>query len=155
MKKIIISAMTKDRAIGYRGRLPWHIKEEYQHFLDCVKGNTMIMGRKSWEVFGGDVDSQVNIMLSRKEGSDETLSCASLEEAIATAEKYEGDCFIAGGAEIYKLALEKDLVDEMWLSEVDINVTGDVFFPDYDKSKWAVRQQENRGSYIFRRLIHT
>lgn len=153
MKRIIISAMTSNRVIGYRGRLPWHVPEEYQHFLDSVRGKTMIMGRKSWEVFGGDVDTQVNIIVSRTKIFEGTHSAQSIEQALEIATEKDLECFVAGGAAIYKEALGQDQVDEMWLSEIKLQIEGDVFFPDYDESKWELGQQEDREKYIFRKWI--
>lgn len=153
LKRIIISAMTQNRVIGYRGRLPWHLPEEYQHFLNSVRGKTMIMGRKSWEVFGGDVDTQVNIIVSRTQNFEGTHAAQSLEEALEIAEQKSLDCFIAGGAAIYQAALEKDLVDEMWLSEILLELEGDVFFPEFEISKWDIDQEEDRQSYVFRKYL--
>lgn len=153
MKRIIISAMTKNRVIGFRGRLPWHLPEEYQHFLNSVRGKTMIMGRKSWEVFGGDVDTQVNIIVSRTQTFEGSHAAESMEQAFEIAAEKELDCFIAGGAAIYSEAIEKDQVDEMWLSEIPLEIEGDVFFPEFDESNWELAEEEDRGSYLFRKWV--
>ena len=54
---ILISAMTRDRVIGKDRALPWNIPEEYAHFLAQVRGNTVLMGRTSYEIFGPDLDT--------------------------------------------------------------------------------------------------
>jgi len=155
MKNIIIAAMTPNRVIGCRGRLPWHLPEEYQHFLDSVRGKTMVMGRKSWEVFGGDVGSQVNIVLTAQTKITGALTATSLEAALTYAEHYQHDCFIAGGAQVYQTSLTKNLVDEMWLSEVKLNLEGDAFFPEFEPSDWDLTLEEDRSDYWFRKWIRS
>ena len=145
--------MTINRVIGYRGRLPWHIPEEYQHFLDSVRGKSMIMGRKSWEVFGGDVDSQLNIVVSNTQTFENVHNAKSLDKALEIALQKESDCFIAGGAGVYESSLEQNIVDEMWLSEIPLELEGDVFFPEFDLDVWRVDEEEGRGSYTFRKWI--
>ena len=50
--------------------------------------------------------------------------------------------FIAGGASIYKQALEMDLVDEMIITEIDNKFEADTFFPIYDATKWTEISRE-------------
>jgi dihydrofolate reductase len=56
--------------------------------------------------------------------------------------------FIAGGAQIYKWALNSDLVDELWLSTLPFTCEGDAHFPQFDASKWNVEREE-REAYVF------
>ena len=42
----IIVAMSPQRAIGFRNRLPWHLPEDMAHFKALTTGHTIIMGRK-------------------------------------------------------------------------------------------------------------
>ena len=49
---IIISAMGRNRVIGNGDGMPWHVPEEYQHFLDTTRDQTIIIGRRSFEIFG-------------------------------------------------------------------------------------------------------
>lgn len=45
----IIVAMSPQRAIGFRNRLPWHLPEDLAHFKALTTGHTIIMGRKTFE----------------------------------------------------------------------------------------------------------
>ena len=142
MKRVIIAAMSKGSVIGSGNGMPWHVPAEYQHFLDSVRGHTMIMGRKSWEIFGGDVATAHNIVVS---GSSEVCGAEvanSLFAAIALAESYGKTIFIAGGASIYQQSLDSGFVDEMHLSTIHGEFTGDTYFPAFDKSDWQI--VENR-----------
>jgi dihydrofolate reductase len=46
---IAIAAMTKDRLIGSYNTLPWYIPEDLQRFKQLTRGNTVIMGRKTYD----------------------------------------------------------------------------------------------------------
>jgi dihydrofolate reductase len=91
--------------------------------------------------------------VSRTKIFEGTHSAQSIEQALEIATEKDLECFVAGGAAIYKEALGQDQVDEMWLSEIKLQIEGDVFFPDYDESKWELGQQEDREKYIFRKWI--
>ena len=153
MKRIIISAMAEtNRVIGGEQGLPWHIPEEYQHFLNHIKGNVIIMGRKSWEIFSKDLaESIANIVISRSTEITDAIHADSLESALSKATSYEQDIYITGGATIYALALENNLVDEMYLSYIPGNYEGHTYFPKFDESQWSVQSEEDRGSY---KLLH-
>ena len=48
----IIVAMTKDRVIGLDNTIPWHISEDLKNFKRITLGNTVIMGRNTYESIG-------------------------------------------------------------------------------------------------------
>lgn len=155
LNRIIISAMSQNRVIGHQGRLPWHVPEEYAHFIRSVKGAVMIMGRRSWEVFGADVQTLANVVISRGhqvEGADGTVP--NLQQAIELAESYGDRVFIAGGGQVYQEAIRTGLYDEIWLSTLPFTTEGDVFFPELDPEEHADVLREDRGLYIFERWIH-
>ena len=62
---------------------------------------------------------------------------SSLEEAITLA-KMDGDLepFIIGGGEVYNLALEKNLINKIYLTRVHGVFQGDTFFPKINKKHW-------------------
>ena len=48
----LIVAMCKNNGIGYKGKLPWSIKEDMKQFSQITKGdgnNAVIMGHNTWE----------------------------------------------------------------------------------------------------------
>ena len=44
--------------------------------------------------------------------------------------------FIIGGAQVYEQALELDVVQQMIITEVDIDVVGDAHFPNFNQANW-------------------
>ena len=46
---VIIAAVAKNRVIGKDNTLIWNIPEDMAHFKALTSGQTVIMGRKTWE----------------------------------------------------------------------------------------------------------
>ncbi len=46
---VIIAAVAKNRVIGKDNTLIWSIPEDMAHFKALTSGQTVIMGRKTWE----------------------------------------------------------------------------------------------------------
>ena len=87
---IIIAAMSTDRIIGSGDGMPWHVPSEYQQYLEQVSGQSIIMGRKSFEIFGPDLRGTGTelFVLSRTQAEiSGRTGYRSLEEAIAAAER--------------------------------------------------------------------
>ena len=139
----IIAAMDRNRLIGVDNALPWRLSADLQNFKRLTTGNAIIMGRKTWDSLGKwkPLPNRHNIVITRnKDFSDEGCTVVnSLKEAIAKA----GDdtAFIIGGGQIYTLALE--LADEMILTEVETEATGDAWFPEFDSGKWELTSKES------------
>ena len=71
-----------------------------------------------------------------------------MKEAIDLAvSKNEKEIFIIGGGEIFKEAIS--LADKMYVTEVDVVIEGDAFFPSMDLDQWKqikktdVKKDEN------------
>ena len=144
MKISIIVAMDEDGAIGKNDALPWRLKSDMERFRKLTEGdgfNSVIMGRKTWdslpEAFR-PLPDRVNIVMSRDtEWSDEgAINALYVGRAIeiAFAEGSE-ECWIIGGSQIYRIFLDR--VDEIHLTEVHTTGSGDVKFPEWNKSDWT------------------
>lgn len=125
----IIVAMAKDRIIGHKGQLPWQLPGDLQRFKRLTMGQTLVMGRRTFESIGAPLPGRRTIVVSRDlaysaPGCD---VAASLDEALSLA----GDgreVFICGGEDIYRQALP--LTDRIYLTELDYRVFGDTRFPE-------------------------
>jgi dihydrofolate reductase len=133
LKIIIISAVAKNGVIGRtNGEMPWHVKEEFQHFKNTTFGFPIIMGRKTFETLGKPLKGRLNIILTNKKGInypfEDIKIFNSLKEAYSYCEKEKYEkAFIIGGGEIYLQALAT--ADEMIISYMNFEADGDVFFP--------------------------
>jgi dihydrofolate reductase len=147
-KIAIISAMSETRVIGSGDGMPWDVPDEYQHFLDTTRGQTLIMGRKSFEIFGPTLTCKHCYVITRGGGPfDNAVAVGSLDEAIEKARQHQTNIFVAGGASIYALAI--DLADEMLLSYIKGNFDGDAHFPEFSDADWNITVREDRGNYKF------
>ena len=77
-----------------------------------------------------------NVVVTRNPewSADGAERAGSLEEALRLLDG-EARVFVVGGAEIYAEALP--LTDELLLTEIELDVEGDTFFPPWDRSAFA------------------
>ncbi len=143
----LIVAMNQQRVIGKGNKLPWHLPEDLKHFKRLTMGKPIIMGRKTWESIGRPLPGRRNIVVSGQ--SDLLLSgatvvaspAAALQLAMAEASANGGDeVFIIGGSAIYQSLLPS--VQNLYLTEVDLAVEGDAWFPELDSNSWLERSRE-------------
>ena len=93
------------------------------------------MGRKTYQSLPElrrPLGDRVNIVVTRDLSfrAEGVLLARSIEEAIKIARTEDlGDIWIIGGSEIYKLALP--FTDRIYVTEVDLEVDGDTFFPPF------------------------
>ena len=66
----------------------------------------------------------------------------SLEEALEIA-RNDDEPFIGGGAHIYRMALENDVVNRLYITRVHAKVEGDTRFPDFDLEMWELVSEEH------------
>ena len=133
----LIVAYARNRVIGRDGRLPWNIPGDLHRFRDLTMGNAVIMGRVTYEEIGHPLPGRLNIVVSRTQRYEGKNLCtaSSLDEAIALAGNR--DAFVSGGARLFAEALDR--VDVMYVTEIDADVPGDVFFPEFDASAFDRR----------------
>jgi dihydrofolate reductase len=140
--------MTADRVIGCDDALPWDLPDEYAHFLACIRGQSVIMGRRSWEIFGGDLTSDHHVVVSRTADEIPGATVArSFEDALATASAFGRTVFSAGGATIYAATLPR--ADALWLSIIHNRYAGDTYFPAVDAESWREVRREPHDGWDF------
>ena len=136
----LIAAVASNGCIGRGGDLPWYIPEDLRHFKRLTMGRPVIMGRVTYEGIvarlGGPLPGRENIVLSR--------SGLSLDEALKGR---RGEVFVAGGAQIYALALPR--ADRIYLTRVHRAVEGDAFFPPLDMAAWGEVAREDHDGFSF------
>ena len=141
MRLAIIVAQAENRVIGINNKLPWHLPEDLRYFKQVTMSKPIIMGRKTYESIGRPLPGRTNIVISRQEGyaPEGVKVVPSLEAAIELAESIcviDGaeEAMVIGGAQIYAEALDK--AQRLYLTEVDADINGDAWFPDFDRSAW-------------------
>lgn len=111
-------------------------------------GGVVIMGRSTYESLPKKpLHGRINIVITRNKDyvADGCIVVHSIDECIELCEReYQNrDCYIIGGGKIYDEFIKKDLVDTMYITEVDSFSEGDTFFPNVlmDREKWRVFYQ--------------
>ena len=137
----IIVAKSNNNVIGSEGNLPWHIPEDLKKFKSITMGKPIIMGRSTFESIGKALPGRKNIVMTRdREYQADGITIAhNLEEALKLCEQAK-EIMIIGGGEIYKLFF--DMVNRLYLTNVEKYIDGDVFFPEIDLSKWKMIRKE-------------
>ena len=143
MSIALIVAMAQNRTIGVNNTLPWRCPEDLKHFKTLTMGHHMIMGRKTFDSIGKPLPGRTTVVVTRDRELqiEGCLIAHSLSEAIAVCAN-DSEIFIVGGAEIYQQAMA--LVDTMYITEIQQNVTGDAHFPEFDASVWRETAREMR-----------
>ena len=139
----IIAAIGLNNELGKDNDLIWHLPADLKRFKKVTSGHAIIMGRNTFESIGKPLPNRRSIIITRntsykKEGCDVVHS---LEEAINLI-KDQKNAFIIGGAQIYKEAIEKQLVDQLDITKVHQNFEADVFFPTIEQSVWEEIYEE-------------
>ncbi len=142
MKINIISAISNNNVIGHQNTIPWKVPADLEYFKQKTLGHYVIMGRKTYESIKHPLPLRTNIVISRTKDIEipkEIVKVKSFENAISYCKSNESegdakDIFIIGGRSIYELALP--IADMLFITEIDCNVDGDVFFPKFDMHDW-------------------
>ena len=142
MKVSLIVAMDKNRGIGKNNDLMWHLPNDMRFFKETTAHQIVVMGRKNYDSIPDKyrpLPNRKNIILTRNsdfkaEGCDVFYA---LDDALgAYVNESEKTIFIIGGGQIYSLALEEGVVDEMFITHIDGDYDADTFFPEFDESEW-------------------
>lgn len=153
MRLSIIVAVARNRAIGVRGGLIYHLPADLKRFKQLTTGNTIIMGRKTFESLPkGALPNRRNIVLSKSGREDDFRGASlftSLEEALndcqRRAEQLEADAndiYVIGGSLVYEAALP--LADRLCLTYInDVPTDADTFFPEINLSEWREISREH------------
>jgi dihydrofolate reductase len=142
MKIMSIAAVAENGVIGKDNDLIWNLPDDMKFFKKTTLNKTVIMGRRNFESIPEKfrpLPKRVNIVLTRNE--DYSAAGAhvfhSIEKALDFCKSENHDeVFIIGGGEIYKLAHEKNLIDEIYLTRVHATFEGDSFYPELHVNEW-------------------
>ena len=142
----IIVAKSTNNAIGFDNQIPWKLPEDLKRFKEITMNSTVIMGRKTYESIGRPLPGRINIVISRNLNQfkeDNIMLVDSLDKAILKSPSNK-PIFIIGGEQIYKQALDKGIVDCVYITNVEMDVEGDAFFPELSEKDFVLREKTDR-----------
>ncbi|MBP6641747.1 MAG: dihydrofolate reductase [Flavobacteriales bacterium] len=156
--------MARNRVIGRDSDLPWRLPDDMKFFQRTTIGHHVITGRKNYETIPPKyrpLKDRVNIVVTRNSNyaAPGAMVVHSLKAALELARTAgETEVFIIGGGQIYKEALEKELVDRIYLTEVEADVEGDTTFPALDSRQWKevsneLHPADERHEFAFRFVV--
>ncbi len=140
----LIVATANNGVIGINNTLPWHLPEDLKRFRALTTGHHIVMGRKTYESLGRLLPNRVTVIVTRNKSYkvEGALIAHSLQEAVKLC-KNDDEVFIIGGAELYKEGLK--VAQQLYVTEVDLDVQGDAFFPEFDLQDW---QETSREAHV-------
>lgn len=139
---VLVAAVADNGVIGVDGGLPWHLPKDFAHFRRTTLGHVVVMGRKTYESMGRPLPRRTNVVVTRQSDwrADGVVTVGSFSEALAEAERHDGDVMVIGGGQIYAQALP--VGDEQVITEVHLSPVGDARYPDFDRSEWREVRRE-------------
>ncbi len=144
-----IAASASNRVIGKSGGLPWNIPEDMEYFKAKTKGHIIIMGRKTFESFGGKLlPNRLHVILTHQKDFSFPGTYVfheprqALRFCSARVSGWNDEVFCIGGAEIYGLLLP--YTNRIYLTEIDEAFEGDTYFPEFDKNEFREVSREKR-----------
>ena len=139
----MIAALTDDGVIGIENRLPWKLPNDMKWFRQQTMGKPIIMGRKTFESFGGrTLPERTNIIITqdrdyRVEGA---VVVHSIDEALEAAGEVE-EVMIIGGMSFYEQMLPR--AERLYMTLIHARFVGDAWFPEFDLGQWREVSRED------------
>jgi dihydrofolate reductase/thymidylate synthase len=166
----VIIAMDQQGGIGYKGQLPWSIKEELQIFHEKTLGKYIVMGRVTAESIPKLYRRHIICMTKQKKlntslwlNTPKNIISNLLE--ITQFENWENQIMIAGGADIYHEAFktsiknthQTDLVQKVHLSIINKTYNCDTFFDKSLLRNFVITEKtdyEKFTHYVLKRTVN-
>jgi dihydrofolate reductase len=139
----IIVAVSEDWGIGKDNELLWHISEDLKRFKKLTSGNTVIMGKKTWESLPRrPLPGRKNIVLTDdpNESIENSVTAYSIDDALDKCGPDE-KIFIIGGGSIYRQFMP--IADRLFITHVHKKTPADIYFPEIDRSIWDIIEKED------------
>lgn len=149
MISLIVAFGKDNRVIGNKNKIPWHIKEDFQHFKAYTTGKTILMGDMTFYSIGKPLSNRKTIVATQKDFTYDHEDVSITHDLFATLEKFKDtdeELIICGGATIYKLSLP--YVQKAIISEVKKHYDGDAFFPVFENEFDLISVEEKEEFVI-------
>ncbi len=146
MELVSVAAVAENGVIGDGRSVPWDLPEDVRRYRERVAGHPVAIGRRTFESMrkADDLPGARQVVLSRGDRSYPDASVqvvGGVDEAIdVLAATGAETAYVLGGTSVYEAFLPR--VDRMVLSRVHAEPAGDAYYPAFDRSAWAVVQEE-------------
>lgn len=141
----MVVAVGKNNAIGKDNKLLWHLPNDLKHFKSITEGHVIIMGRKTFQSLPKMLPNRIHFILTRDTDLwldlEQAVAFNSIENMMKLVNDTKEEFYVIGGGQIYREFLP--YTDRIYLTEVDIGVEADTYFPELDMSEWNVTEQKD------------
>lgn len=154
----LIVAYDLKRGIGSQGQMAWNLTDDLKRFRETTTQphkNCVIMGRKTWDSLPEKfkpLPNRINIILSSSlalevdiqfQNQEQTYVCKSWDDVdtlcdFLNRDKHITECFIMGGAEIYRSAMERYPIHRYYLTHVFNTHQCDTFLPQVNLINYSL-----------------
>ena len=154
MKAIV--AMDPYRVIGYKGRIPWHIPEDFKWFKRATMDCPLLMGHSTFDSIGKPLPGRYTYILTN---NPEKLALPSAELCGYASEKQVFDMplefrkrmWVCGGAKVYQRFLP--LCDEVYVSHIMEDYEGDTYMPEFeDQFPYSEIVEEHKDFWVVKHM---
>lgn len=146
----LIVAIGKNNLIGKDNTLPWHYKEDLQYFKQTTMNKTVVMGENTFY----SIVNRNNKLLPNRKMVVTTFNKNFHYDGVEVVNDLElylkqttEDVYIIGGSQIYKASLP--LVDRLYITHINKEYEGNVYFPEIDYSLFNKISQKDSGDLSF------
>lgn len=147
----LIVAIGQNNVIGVDNKLPWHYKEDMEYFKNTTMGKKVIMGEQTFKSILGYIKKP----LPGRTSVIATLTDYTYKDVEVTNDIFdylknfpkEEEIFIIGGKIIYDLTL--DVADRLYITHVNKDYEGNVFFKEIDYSKYKEISRKESGDLVW------
>ncbi|WP_249871821.1 dihydrofolate reductase [Oceanobacillus saliphilus] len=135
----LLVAMDKNHVMGLDNGMPWHLPKDLRFFKEKTTGNTIIMGRKTYNSIGRALPNRRNVVVTRSNG--EFPENVEVIDNLQTVKEWnlakpEEEYFIIGGGNIFSQVI--DIADRMYITWIDESFDGDTYFPNFPEEEWIL-----------------
>jgi len=159
----LIVACDKNYLIGNNDKLPWNLPADLAYFKKTTLNYPVIMGKITFESILGSLGKPLpdrkNIILTRSEAGNVggVFFVNSLDEAIKTSDDSQ-NVFIIGGASVYRQSLERGMIDRIYLTLIDSEFKGNIYFPkeflrDFKEISRKNHKKDEANKYDMRFIV--
>ncbi len=139
----LLVAMDCNQTIGAENDLPWRLPNDLKFFKEKSTGNTIIMGRKTYESMGRPLPNRKNVVITRQQIEfPEEVDVIDNVEVIREWNKENPDqeFFVIGGGIIFDQIMP--YADRMYITWIEESFEGDTYFPEFSRQEWNLTSKE-------------
>ena len=153
MRLSIVVAMDDNHLIGKGNGLPWHLPADLAFFKKITTGNSILMGRKTYDSIGKPLPNRRNIVITRNPDilipGCEVVD--SIEKALSITQD-DGEVMGIGGAHLFEPLLPA--VSSLSSTHIEGEFEGETYFPHYDENDWLEvscesHQPDEKNKYAY------